>query len=88
MTTHITPAQALVDEIRALQARVHGKQLELCMALGDRAGAQHHQREMLACVEARRATALMRAEQAGECYFTAAGSIYGQEISEGETHGR
>lgn len=67
----MTPAQKLVDEIRDLQAQAAGKQIELCMLLGDREGAERAQGEMFALIEARQASAYSRAELNGEgCYFT------------------
>lgn len=67
----MTPAQKLVDEIRDLQAQAAGKQIELCMLMGDKEGAQAAQREMFALVEARQASAYSRAELNGDgCYFT------------------
>ena len=53
----MTPAQKLIDEIRDLQAQAAGKQLELCMLLGDREGAEAARREMYALIEARNAAA-------------------------------
>lgn len=53
----MTPAQKLIDEIRDLQAQAAGKQVELCMLLGDREGAQAAKREMYALIEARMAAA-------------------------------
>lgn len=65
----LTPKQKLVDEIRALKAEAAGKELELCMLLGDRAGAQAAQREMFALIEARQA-AYAQSELDGQgCYF-------------------
>lgn len=67
----MTPAQKLVDEIRDLHAQAAGKQIELCMLLGDREGAQRAQREMFALVEARQAAAYSQHELNGDgCYFT------------------
>lgn len=74
----MTPAQQLVDDIRALDAQAAGKRLELAVLLGEREEAQRYMREMNAITEARRAAALSRAEEAGGCYFVAAGQIDGQ----------
>ena len=63
----MTPTQKLVDEIRDLQAQVAGKQVELCMLLGDREGAERAQREMYALIEARQAAA--HAIHGPGCYF-------------------
>lgn len=66
----LTPAQKLIDEIRDLKSQAAGKQLELCMLLGDRDGAERAQREMFALVEARQAAAYAQAELSGQgCYF-------------------
>lgn len=66
----MTPAQKLVDEIRDLQAQAAGKQVELCMLLGDREGAERAQREMYALIEARQAAAYAQHQLNGEgCYF-------------------
>lgn len=54
---------ALIDEIRDLSARLAGKQVELCLALGDRDGAYRHLREMEEIVKARRAA--REAQEAG-----------------------
>jgi hypothetical protein len=66
----LTPAQKLIDEIRDLQAQAAGKQIELCMLLGDKEGAEAAQREMFALTEARQAAAYAHHELNGEgCYF-------------------
>tara|TARA_B100001250_G_scaffold410687_1_gene437635 strand:- start:518 stop:769 length:252 start_codon:yes stop_codon:yes gene_type:complete len=66
----MTPAQKLVDEIRDLQAQAAGKQVELCMLLGDREGAERAQREMYALIEARQAAAYAQHELNAEgCFF-------------------
>lgn len=58
----------LIDKRRALAAQIAGVDLEICMAMGDRAGAQRHLKEMHAQVEARRAAVVT----AG-CFFVAQG---------------
>lgn len=63
----MTQTQLLVDQIRALDAQAAGKRLELCMAVGDRDGANHWLREMESQIEARQA-----ARESG-CYFTECG---------------
>lgn len=66
----MTPAQKLIDEIRELQTQAAGKQIELCMMLGDREGAERAKREMYALIEARQAAAYALHELNGEgCYF-------------------
>lgn len=74
MMALMTPAQQLVDECRALEARLYGKRIELYMLLGQRADAQHWLREMNAVVQARQAATLMHAEEQGEDYFSACGA--------------
>lgn len=59
--------QKLVDEIRDLQAQAAGKQIQLCMLLEDREGAERAQREMYALIEARQAAA--HAFYGTGCYF-------------------
>lgn len=56
----------LIDEIRELSARLAGKQMQLCLALGDRDGAYRHLREMEAQTNARRAAREAQAEESGE----------------------
>jgi len=58
----------LIDEHRELVALAAGKQIEICMALGDRDGAQRARKEMEANAGARRAV-----REAG-CYFLDAGA--------------
>jgi hypothetical protein len=68
----MTPIQKLVDEIRDLQAQAAGKQMELCMLLNDREGAEAARREMYALIEARQASAYAQHELSGQgCYFHA-----------------
>lgn len=69
----------LIDEIRELEAKAHGKRLELCQRLGDRQGMQHHQREMYALIQARKAAAEAAVETA-DCYFDACGHRDGLEV--------
>lgn len=71
----MTPNACLVDEIRDLEARAAGKRMELCMALGDRAGAEQNRREMYALVEARRAAAHVELEDPAGCFFAASGHV-------------
>lgn len=42
----MTPLAILIDQRRALAAQVAGKDMEICMALGDRDGARRAMREM------------------------------------------
>lgn len=49
----ITPLSKLIDQRRALAARVAGKDLEIAMVLGDRESAHRALKEMTAQVEAR-----------------------------------
>lgn len=69
----MTGLQELQDDILGLEAKLHGKRLEMAMAQGNRSEAQHHQKAMYAATTARRDFRLMVAEQGGGCYFTAAG---------------
>lgn len=63
----MTTLAQLIDQRRALAAKVAGKDMEICMALGDRDGARRALREMEAQTSARRAVV-----EAG-CYFDAMG---------------
>lgn len=66
----MTPAQKLIDEIRDLQAQAAGKQIELCLLLDDREGAERARREMYALIEARQGAAYALAEvHGGSCFF-------------------
>lgn len=70
LTADNTKSQKLIDEIRDLQCQAAGKQIELCMLLGDREGAQRAQREMYALIEARQGAAYALAEvHGGSCFF-------------------
>lgn len=60
MTT--TALHSLIDQRRALAAKLHGVELEIAMHLGDRDSAQHHLREMHAQIEARIAAREVLAE--------------------------
>lgn len=51
----MTPIAILIDERRALAAKVAGKDVEIAMALGDRDAADRARREMEAQTSARRA---------------------------------
>lgn len=51
----MTPVALLIDERRALAAKVAGLDVEIAMALGDRAGADRARLEMEAQTGARRA---------------------------------
>ena len=53
----MTPLAILIDQRRALAAQVVGKDMEICMALGDRDGARRALREMEIQTGARRAVA-------------------------------
>lgn len=67
----MTPIQSLIDQHRNLMAQAAGVQIEICMALGDRAGAEQARSEMYAHVEARRAA--RQVGLVGECYFADVG---------------
>lgn len=47
--------QTLIDERRALEALLYGKNMEIAMELGEREDAEHWQRLMYAAATARRA---------------------------------
>ncbi len=68
----------LIDEIRELEAKAHGKRMELCQRLGDMDGMKLHMREMNALTKARRAAAAAAVETA-DCYFDACGHRDGLE---------
>ena len=65
----------LIDRRRALAAQLAGVDIEICMALGDRDGAERAQREMYAQIEARKATAA----NAG-CFFVEQGDSSHQQL--------
>ena len=69
----MTPAQNLELEILDLESKLHGKRLELAMAMGDRATAQKHMTAMYAAIEARGDFIRMTADANNECFFDAAG---------------
>lgn len=60
----MSPIQELIDQRRALAAKVAGLDIQICTALGDRQGAERAKQEMYAQVEARRAMAALQ-----PCYF-------------------
>lgn len=62
-------SQELIDQQRALAAKVAGEEMEQAMAIGDVAAARRAMREMYAQIEARKA-----AREAG-CYFCEQGDI-------------
>ena len=57
----------LIDERRALAAKLAGKDIEIAMALGDRDAAKRAMQEMTAQTEARKAV------RAAGCFFVAQG---------------
>ena len=63
----MTPIQSLIDQHRNLMAQAAGVQIQICVALGDRTGAEKSKLEMYAHIEARRAA--RAAGLVGECYF-------------------
>ncbi len=63
----MTPIQTLIDQHRNLLAQAAGVQVQICMALGDRTGAEKAKADMYAYIEARRAA--RAAGLIGECYF-------------------
>lgn len=67
----MTPIQSLIDQHRNLMAQAAGVQVQICMALGDRTGAEKAKAEMYAHIEARRAA--RAAGLVGECYFADVG---------------
>lgn len=70
----MTAIQELHDEILGLEAQLAGKRLELAMAQGERDTARQHMHAMNAAVIARRAFRIQCADDAGECFFDAAGA--------------
>lgn len=76
----MNPIDILIDQRRALAAQLAAKELEIAMALGDRAQAMRHMREMQAQVTARRAVREV-AEEEG-CYFDAQGQRDAQALKE------
>lgn len=73
----MTANARLIDDIRALEAELHGKKIELYMALGDREQAEFHRREMYAVINARVAAAEIEVEEGAGCYFDARGLLDG-----------
>lgn len=59
----------LIDERRELSAKLAGKDMEICIALGDRDGARRAMQEMNAQTTARKAV-----RDAG-CYFDQVGEL-------------
>lgn len=70
----------LIDDIRALEAELHGKKIEFYMAMGDRKQAEFHRREMYALINARVAAAEIAMESSGACYFDARGLADGLKV--------
>lgn len=66
--------QTLVHRRRAHLILAEGLGIEICMALGDRDGAQRHLAEMEGLIAARDA-AIQQAEEEGSCYFVEAGDV-------------
>lgn len=74
----MTQTERLVDQIRQKAAELAGLQIQLAIEQGDRDAAVRYQGEMYAQIEARRAAALVRAEEQGEEFFMAACRIDGE----------
>ena len=71
----MTGIQELHDEILGLVAQLEGKRLELAMAHGERDTARQHMHAMNAAVIDRRNFRIQCAEDAGGCFFDAAGAV-------------
>lgn len=70
----MSPLQTIAARQRTFQMLADGEGVVLCMALGDRAGADRYRLEM----EAQRAALdgmLRQVEEEGGCYFDAAGEM-------------
>lgn len=70
----------LIDRQRRLLAEAAGVQVEICMAVGDRDGAQKALKEMKALTTARQAAAWME-----PCYFVGQGRADGATLRQ-EAH--
>ena len=78
----MTPTRVLQDEILELEAKLHGKRLELAMAQGDRAAAQAHLVAMKASVKARGELRVAIEVSAGGCYFDSRGAADAMALRE------
>ena len=77
----MTGIQELHDEILGLEAQIAGKRLELAMAQGERDTARQHLHTMHQAIKARRDFRIQCAEDAGGCFFDAAGAVDAQGVS-------
>ena len=71
----MTGIQELQDEIMGLEAQLCGKRLELAMAQGEKDTARQHLHEMHRVIQSRRDFRIQCAEDAGGCFFDAAGAV-------------
>ena len=71
----MTGIQELHDEILGLEAQIAGKRLELAMAMGEKDTVRQHMHAMNAASIARREFRIQCAEDAGGCFFDAAGAV-------------
>lgn len=69
----MTATQELQDSILGLEAALHGKRIELAMAIGNRQEAQQHMEAMHKTIRAQRDFRMAVGTEQGGCYFTAAG---------------
>jgi hypothetical protein len=74
----MTPADRLIDQIRAKAAELAGLRRDLAIVQGRRAAVVRFQRAVDRHAALRRHAALVRAEEQGEPFFMAAGRIDGE----------
>lgn len=70
----MTGLQEIQDDILGLEAQLAGKRMELAMAQGERDTARQHLFAMNTAIQARRAFRIGLSEDAGHCFFDAAGA--------------
>lgn len=69
----MTGIQELQDEVLGLEAQLHGKRLELAMAMGERTLAQGHLQNMQRVILQRRDFRIACGTDNDGCFFVAAG---------------
>ena len=77
----MTGIQELHDEVLGLEAQLHGKRMELAAAQGEIDTARQHMNAMYQAIRARRDFRVQCAEDAGGCFFDAAGAVDAQGAS-------
>lgn len=70
----MTGIQELHDDVLGLRAQLEGKLMELAMAKGEKDTARIHMNEMNRLTIERRGFRIQCAEDAGGCFFDAAGA--------------